>query len=75
MAHSSGFEHAFIGEIKGGKVSGFHDWVHFYQLERSSNGPSNGINYLGYLDEVDFLEVYLIFQFMKTETSFIGQAV
>ena len=71
MAHSSGFEHAFIGEIKSGKVSGFHDWVHFYQLERSSNGPSNGINYLGYLDEVDFQEVYLIFQFLKTETSFI----
>ena len=58
MAHSSGFEHAFIGEIKGGKVSGFHDWVHFYELERSSNGPSNGINYLGYLYETGFEQVF-----------------
>ena len=44
----------FVGEIKNGEVSGFHDWVHFYQLEQSSN-----IDYLGYLDdgEANFDEV------------------
>ncbi|CAM5168916.1 unnamed protein product [Eretmochelys imbricata] len=40
---SSGFEHVFHGEIKSGKISGFHNWVHYYELEK--NGE---INYLSY---------------------------
>ncbi|XP_018580927.1 uridylate-specific endoribonuclease A [Scleropages formosus] len=36
---SSGFEHTFLGEIKGGKVSGFHNWIRFYQQEK--NGELN----------------------------------
>ncbi|XP_037083820.1 poly(U)-specific endoribonuclease-D-like [Pollicipes pollicipes] len=40
---SSGFEHVLMGEVKNGQVSGFHNWVYFYFLERK-----NEVNYLGY---------------------------
>ncbi|XP_053560962.1 uridylate-specific endoribonuclease D [Bombina bombina] len=40
---SSGFEHSFSGEVKSGKVSGFHNWVQLYQQEKSGQ-----LNYLSY---------------------------
>jgi len=41
---SSGFEHVFVGEVKNGKISGFHNWIRFYKEEMSG-----ALDYRGYI--------------------------
>ncbi|XP_059813313.1 uridylate-specific endoribonuclease A [Hypanus sabinus] len=44
---SSGFEHVFSGEVKRGKVSGFHNWVRFYFAEKNKELNYYSYNYDG----------------------------
>jgi poly(U)-specific endoribonuclease len=41
---SSGFEHVFVGEVRGGEISGFHNWIRFYLEEKKGT-----VDYRGYI--------------------------
>ena len=44
----------FVGEVKNGKVSGYHNWLAFYLDEKEGN-----VNYYGYTsdNEVGFRKI------------------
>ncbi|KAG8452559.1 hypothetical protein GDO86_004373 [Hymenochirus boettgeri] len=70
---SSGFEHVFHGEIHKGKISGFHNWVQLYLMEKSGQ-----VNYLSYSADGPWIGYPDIFAFqlkwstyLKTLGSFI----
>jgi len=41
---SSGFEHVFVGEVKDGQISGFHNWIQLYMEEQKG-----ALDYKGYI--------------------------
>jgi poly(U)-specific endoribonuclease len=43
-ADSSGFEHVFVGEVKDGSISGFHNWIQLYLEEKKG-----ALDYRGYI--------------------------
>jgi poly(U)-specific endoribonuclease len=62
---SSGFEHVFVGEVKNGEVSGFHNWIQLYMEEKKGD-----LDYRGYIkprssgsSEADSNDHLLSFQF------------
>jgi poly(U)-specific endoribonuclease len=77
---SSGFEHVFVGEIRDGVISGFHNWIRFYLEEKKGT-----LNYRGYIKPKSETEAHadgndhlLTLQFIwkgvekEIGTSFIG---
>eukprot|EP00521_Asterionellopsis_glacialis_P013774 CAMPEP_0195301570 /NCGR_PEP_ID=MMETSP0707-20130614/29523_1 /TAXON_ID=33640 /ORGANISM="Asterionellopsis glacialis, Strain CCMP134" /LENGTH=318 /DNA_ID=CAMNT_0040364549 /DNA_START=195 /DNA_END=1148 /DNA_ORIENTATION=- len=77
---SSGFEHVFVGEVKNGEVSGFHNWIHLYLEEKKG-----AVDYRGYIiprnttdSQTDSNDQVLTLQFLWNgvekfvDTSFIG---
>ena len=58
---SSGFEHVFLGEISRGKVTGFHNWIQLYHLERK-----NELDYRGFFRyyNVEVITYNSVFKFI-----------
>lgn len=52
---SSGFEHVFLGETRSSGVTGFHNWLQFYFLEKAGD-----LEYYGYVRENEVSIVYRI---------------
>nr|XP_054772090.1 uridylate-specific endoribonuclease-like [Lytechinus pictus] len=64
---SSAFEHTFVGEMKNGAVTGFHNWIQFCLQERAGN-----LNYYGYTREKQPNQLLLQFNWLgqvKTRSS------
>lgn len=45
---SSAFEHIFLSEIKNNTIMGLHNWLYFYEQEKSGK-----VDYKGYLKKID----------------------
>ncbi|XP_067909848.1 uridylate-specific endoribonuclease A [Heterodontus francisci] len=74
---SSGFEHIFSGEVKKGKVSGFHSWVHFYLAEKSGELNYYSYNYNGpWTDYPDILAMQFDWNgyYKQVGSGFIGSS-
>ena len=46
LPDTSGFEHIFMGETKNGEISGMHNWLRFYLLEKD---VSENFDYKGFI--------------------------
>lgn len=74
---SSGFEHVFVGEVKDGEISGFHNWIQFYLQEKKG-----AVDYRGYIrprssnsEEHDNDDYILTLQFRwKGVEKFVGSS-
>ncbi|XP_078413228.1 uridylate-specific endoribonuclease A [Cetorhinus maximus] len=74
---SSGFEHVFSGEVKKGKVSGFHSWIHFYLAEKNGELNYYSYNYNGpWTDYPDVLALQFNWNgyFKQVGSEFIGSS-
>ncbi|XP_071486702.1 uridylate-specific endoribonuclease D-like, partial [Diadema antillarum] len=62
---SSGFEHTFVGEVKNGKVSGYHNWLAFYLDEQEST-----VNYYGYTSDNEPNQILMQFRLDEGNASY-----
>jgi len=72
---SSGFEHIFVGEVKDGDVSGFHNWVYFQDQEAEGELDYEGytkIVHLGSKAEIMSLRFNWLTEPKSSGSMFIG---
>ncbi|XP_030838852.1 poly(U)-specific endoribonuclease isoform X1 [Strongylocentrotus purpuratus] len=62
---SSAFEHTFVGEVKNGKVSGYHNWLAFYEDELEGN-----VNYYGYTSDNEPNQILMQFRLDDNGSSY-----